>query len=125
MPDSGFPTTLKFHYIKGNFFRVIHVDGAVGGLTPSREIFVSLFNQRAALPQVIELMISPEGQLGKEVNRVGKEGIVREMEAGVVMSAKAAEELAHFLLEQVKLLRESTPEEREGSSTLQKGTEKK
>lgn len=109
MPDTQLPLSIKFHYVKGNFFRVIHVDGAIGGLTPSRDVFVSLFSQRAALPRMIELAVLPTGGLGGETGREGKEGIVREMEVGIVMSADAARDLAHFLLEQVKVFRESTP----------------
>lgn len=104
------PSTVKFHYIKSNLFRVIHSEGAIGGLTPSRQIFISLFNERSALPQVTEFAVSPEGRLGNEVSREGKDGIVREMEIGVLMSATAAKTLADFLLRHVKLLRESEPE---------------
>lgn len=115
------PPSIKFYYEKGNFFRVIHVDGAVGGMTPSREVFVSLFSQRSALPKSIELAVSPEGKLGAEISRDGKEGIFREMEIGVVMSAHAANDLAQFLLEQVKLINESTFETQDKSVSTEKG----
>jgi hypothetical protein len=120
MPDTQLPFSIKFHYVKGNFFRVIHVDGAIGGLTPSRDVFVSLFSQRAALPRMIELAVLPTGGLGGETGREGKEGIVREMEVGIVMSANAAHDLAQFLLEQVKAINESTPEERGESVRTEK-----
>jgi hypothetical protein len=107
-----FPDSVKFHYIKSNLFRVIHAEGAIGGLTPSREIFISLFNERAALPQIIEYGITPEGKLGTEIRREGKEGLVREMEIGILLTASAAEKLAQYLLDHVKLLRESEPMER-------------
>src|SRR5437773_458689 len=110
MPDNVLPSSVKFHYIKSNLFRVIHSAGAVGGVTPDRDIFVTLFNQRAALPKVIEVAISPDGRLGNEMNREGKEGIVREMEIGIVMNARAAEDLAQFLTDQVRALKESIPE---------------
>ena len=115
MPTPQLPTKFVFHYIKSNLFRVIHSAGAIGGLTPSRQIFVSLFNERAALPQKIEFEILPEGKLGKEINREGKDGIVREMEIGVLMDATAAKSLADFLLNQVKLLEESEPATKDDS----------
>jgi len=114
------PSSIKFHYGKGNFFRVIHVDGAIGGLTPSRDVFVSLFSQRAALPKMIEMAVLPTGGLGAEKSREGKEGIFREMEVGIVMSASAAKDLAQFLLDQVKAFDESTPEKRDESISTQK-----
>jgi hypothetical protein len=121
MPTPQLPTTFKFHYIKSSLFRVIHSEGAIGGLTPSREIFLSLFNERAALPQLIEFEILPEGKLGKEINREGKDGIVREMEIGVLMDATAAKNLADFLLSQVKLLEESQPATKDDSISTGKG----
>jgi hypothetical protein len=101
---------VKVHYIKSNLFRVVHSEGAFGGITPNREIFISLFNERGAIPKVIEFAVTPEGELGQELSRDGKEGVVREMEVGILMSADAAKDLADFLLQQVKLLAESVPE---------------
>jgi hypothetical protein len=112
MPSTQLPLSIKFHYLNGSFFRVIHVDGAIGGLTPSRDVFVSLFSQRAALPRMIELAVLPAGGLGGEISREGKEGIV--------MSANAAHDLATFLLEQVKAINESTPEGRGESISIEK-----
>jgi hypothetical protein len=89
----------------------------MGGLTPSRQIFVSLFNERAAMPKMVEFAVSPEGQLGSEINREGKAGIVRELEVGVLMNAEAAKKLADFLLHQVKLIEESIPEKQNESSS--------
>jgi len=109
MPTPQFPTSIQFHYIKSHLFRVIHSEGAIGGLTPSRQIFMSLFNERAALPQLIEFAILPEGKIGSEIKREGKDGIVREVEIGVLMDATAAKNLADFLLSQVKLIEESEP----------------
>lgn len=103
----GIPTSIKVYYEKGKLFRVIHVDGALGGLTPSRNIFVSLYSQRDPLPTVIEQRFSPDGTLGEEISREGKTGLFREMEIGLVLTAPVARELAKFLTEQAKLLDES------------------
>lgn len=120
MPAPEMPSSIKFHYVKSNAFRVIHTTGAIGGLTPTREIFVALFNERAALPNIIELAVTPDGQLGSEIGRVGKDGLVREMDVGIVMSAAAAKNLADYLLSQVKLLNESVPETRNESTSAGK-----
>jgi len=113
MPESLLPSSVKFHYIKGHLFRIIHVDGAIGGITPQRQIFVSLFSERAALPTLIEYDLSPEGVLGPEKRREGKEGLVREMDVGVVLSIEGAQQLAEFLQKQLLVLKESVPEVRE------------
>ena len=113
MPGTDIPSSIKFHYIKGNFFRVVHADGAIGGLTPSRQIFISLFNERAAIPKVIEMKLSPDGTLGEEISREGKDGLVRELEMGIILSGHAAEHLLVILQESLKALKESTLESRE------------
>jgi|SRR5271165_5065944 len=122
MPESVPPSSIKFHYIKGNFFRVIHVDGAIGGITPTRGIFLSLFSERAALPKVIEQAILPNGTLGAEITREGKEGLVRDMEVGVILTADAARKIAEFLQNQVKILTDSSPEPAptEGAAPMEK-----
>src|SRR5689334_11760758 len=100
MAESTPPSSISVHYHKGNFFRVIHVDGALGGITPSRNIFVSLYNQRLPLPTLIEQSISPSGELGDEINRESKKGVFREMEIGIVLTSAVAREIAKFLNEQ-------------------------
>jgi hypothetical protein len=110
MPENEFPPSLKFHYIKGNFFRVVHADGAIGGLTPSRQIFMSVYSERSAIPKVIEMEVSSEGNLGNEIRREGKDGLVRELEVGIMLSASAAEAIAAILLQHAKAIKESIRE---------------
>ena len=101
------PSSINIYYEKGKLFRVVHVDGALGGLTPTRNIFVSLYSQRNPLPTLIVQRFSPDGTLGEEISREGKTGVFREMEIGLVLNAPVARELAKFLVEQAKLLDES------------------
>lgn len=104
------PGTVKFHYLKGNFFRVVHADGAIGGITPSREIFFSLFSERGAIPQLIEQAVNADGSLGAEIKKTGKEGIVREIEVGVMLSPTTARRIAEWLAKQAEILDASEPE---------------
>jgi hypothetical protein len=105
----GTPTSIKFFYEKGKYFRVAHIDGAIGGLTPTRDIFVSLYSQRSALPQIVEQQITPEGKLGAVVDTTGKRGIFREMEIGIVITPEVAIELADFLKQHARAARETEP----------------
>jgi len=120
MPESVLPASVKFHYIKGHLFRVVHVDGAIGGITPQREIFVSVFSERAALPTMIEFGISPDGELGDELKREGKEGLVREMDIGMVLNEDAAQNLLELLQKQLQVLKESVPETPESAELARK-----
>jgi len=103
----GTPSSIKFYYRKGNFFRVIHADGVVGGATPERAVFAALYNQRSPIPRSVTQAICPDGTLGDELDRKSKQGIFREIEIGIVMTPKAAEEIGQFFLQQARLLRDT------------------
>jgi len=105
MPEQT-PTLVPFHYIKSNLFRVIHVDGAVGNVTPSGLIFVGFYNDRAAIPQMMVHEVSEAGQVGTEHRdeRVTKQGIVREVEVGAIMSVDTATSLIQWLQEKINLI---------------------
>ena len=106
--------------IGGSLLVVIHVDGAIGGITPQRQIFVTLFSERAALPTMIEFELSSEGILGEEKKREGREGLVREMDIGVMLSIEGAQQLAEFLQKQLQVLKESVPEVQGDDATVRK-----
>ena len=101
---SDLPSEVTFHYVKSNYFRVIHASGALGGFTPRGELFFSIFNERAPLPDVTVQAIE-NGQLGKEIieQRKVSEGIVRELEIGVVMDLTVAQSLVTWLNERIKV----------------------
>lgn len=113
MDESPSPVTVSegevvnFHYIKGNFYRALHVDGAYGGLTARGVIAVTVYNERQPIPQQTgNSVVKTAGdrvELGEEAleARVGKEGIVRELDATMYLSVKVAEDVAHWLLERV------------------------
>lgn len=89
---------IEFFYIKGPDFRSLHIDGAIGGITPRGALHIAFFSERAAIPQktVNELI---GGQLGDEVRakREGKEGVVRQMEVDIFLTESAALDLRNWL----------------------------
>jgi hypothetical protein len=105
MPEET-PTIIPFHYIKSNFFRVIHTDGALGNVTPSGLIFVGFYSERAAIPQMMVHEITETGQIGAEHQdeRVTKKGIVREIEVGATMSVETAISFIAWLQEKIDLV---------------------
>jgi hypothetical protein len=96
-------TSVRYHYIKSNAYRVIHVDGVYGGPTPGRLIYVSFFSERFPIPTVVEHAVKDLGEnrfeLGEEIQskREGKEGVVREIEVGAVMTLDMAKKLHAWL----------------------------
>jgi hypothetical protein len=98
-------TKVPFHYIKSNSFRVVHVDGAIGGPTPGGLIFASLYSERAAIPQMMVHDVV-EGHVGAERldERIGKEGVVREIEVGLMIHVETAKLIVKWLQEKVDLV---------------------
>jgi|SRR5712664_198872 hypothetical protein len=105
MPDET-PNTVPFHYIKSNQFRVLHADGVVGSVTPVGLIFLGLYSERAAIPQMMVHELTDAGQVGAEHldERVGKKGIVREVEIGATMSIETATSIISWLQEKIDLV---------------------
>jgi hypothetical protein len=94
---------VDLHYIKSSHFRVIHVDGAVGGISPDGEgMRVGLFSERIPIPIQVTHEMDEKGQLGEELKRVGRNGVVREVEVELAMDILAAKRLVVFLARQIK-----------------------
>lgn len=95
--------TIDIHYLKTNNYRTYHVDGIFGGLTPdSKKLYIELFVQRSATPRKIEHEVI-HGLVGKETGkREGKEGLIREIESGIIMDMDVAKVLRDWLNEKIK-----------------------
>ena len=98
---------LPFHYIKANQFRVIHVDGAHGGITPSGNIQMAFFSDRQPIPQIVVHHVDQDGNVSAEEiasERVSKTGIVREVEVEAIMSLASAKVLVKWLADKISTL---------------------
>ena len=97
------PHTVSFRYHKSQSFRVIHADGAFGGLTPRKGIFLAFYNERFPIPEVTVQEVTAEGRLGAEIlgQRQVKGEIIREVEAGIVMDPEVAKSLVMWLNERI------------------------
>jgi len=94
---------LKFDYIKSNYFRVIHVDGAWGGVTPQLNIQMAVFNERSAIPKQMVQEIKSDGTLGQVMSEktVVRDALVREVEADLVMNLQMAKNIIVWLQQRV------------------------
>src|SRR5215218_251428 len=89
---------LQFHFIKSNAFRVVHVDGVWGGITPQLNIQMALFNERRPIPQSIVQEIQPDLSITEITSeRVERLGLVREVEIEAVLSVETARSLITWL----------------------------
>ena len=97
------PQSIKFDYIKSNLFRVIAPDGASATSTPQGKIFLSLFSERFPIPRQVIHEVLPDGNLGKEIDKVSRDSLVREVEIGVVIDVELAERISRTLLRIVEV----------------------
>lgn len=97
-------TKVKFDYIKSQYFRVIHVDGAVGSVTPAGTLHFALYNERPAIPRQITHLLKADGSLGERLDEetVSRDAFVREMEVDVILTVDVAESLRNWLEDKIK-----------------------
>jgi hypothetical protein len=100
------PETRDAHFIKSNYFRVVHADGAWGGLTPNGALQLAFYNERHPIPRVVheKLVISGNVVRVDECGREGKAGVVREVEVDIVLTIDAAKNLRDFLTRQLDII---------------------
>lgn len=92
----------KADYIKSNHFRVVHADGAFGGLTPRGYIQMEIWSERQPIPKQATYRIVQEGDgpvTGEEIRdaRIVRDAIVREVEVGIVLDIPLARSLVEWL----------------------------
>jgi hypothetical protein len=97
-PTSGSgPRSVRYYYIKNALFRVVHVDGAIGGITPTGKVHCAFYSERPAIPQETEFKISDDGRLGDQLSIEGKHGIIRELDFDIQMDLNTTVQLRDWL----------------------------
>lgn len=103
------PSRVLYHWIKSGLFRVVHADGAYGGISSRGNLHFSLYNERAAIPRLSErdIKVNEDGSIvaGPERTTESREGFVREVEVEVMMDYKTAVEFFEWLEQKVGILR--------------------
>src|SRR5579863_8383398 len=99
MNDSS--SSVKFDFIKSAAFRVVHADGMFGGPTPRGDLFIGFYSERFPIPTTVYHEIKNTGELGEEIRseRVGRQGILREVEIGVKCDLDVAKVFVQWLQE--------------------------
>lgn len=102
--ESQKPETVKFDYIKSNQFRVVHVDGVHGGVSPNgRLVQMAIFSERAPIPKREEFRLDA-GKLGDKIKTEQRDAIVREVEVELLMSIDTAKSICAWMDERIKLI---------------------
>ena len=99
------PSEVQFHYLKSSQFRVVHVDGIVGSVSPRGLLHMSAYSERIAIPQVAIHDVKADGTLGAARQQIGRSGIVRELEVDLMLDQQIAEALHEWLGERLTEMR--------------------
>lgn len=91
------PQTVTFEFTKSPYFRVVHSNGAWGGVSPHGEMSVTFYSERHAYPRSVVHELSSTGKLGAEKSRKGQSSLERELEVEVIMGMDEAVTLHGWL----------------------------
>lgn len=88
---------IRFQFTNSAYCRVIHVDGAWGGIGPGRMINMALFSERQPTPNWVDLDFGSSNEFSEESGREVFRGMTREIEANLVFSVATAIKLRDWL----------------------------
>ena len=92
--------TLKTKFESGKLRRVIHVDGAIGGMTPRLDIHMAVYSEHRVLPDGSTVSVNPSGTI-TEVMSDDPGILLREIEADLILSQASAVALRDWLSLQI------------------------
>lgn len=101
---------MSIDYIKSLHFRTIAPTGSITSITPIGLVQLALYSERQPIPQRVVHAIQPNGELGDIIDIIGRDAIVREVEAAITLEPDLARALAIRILDLVKELTDETSE---------------
>jgi hypothetical protein len=113
---------LKYDYIKSNYFRVVHVDGVWGGVTPQLNIQMAVFNERSAIPKQTVQEIKADGSIGRALpeKTIARDALVREVEVDLIMNLQTAKKVIAWLQDKVDQIEALVSEQAQKTKKEQK-----
>lgn len=99
---------VRTRFIRSNLCRTIKMDGAWGGLTPTGQIHMAIYNERWDGPTEGTVPIDPDGKSLTEIPDEVEARVIREVEANVFMSLATAVSLRGWLDRKIADLEESS-----------------
>ena len=105
------PDSLKFDYVRSNQFRMINADGFTLAFNPSGKINIYPWAERAPIPRQVIHELADDGSLGKEVDRVSRDALIRDVDFGVTLDIVKAKHLIESLQRLVNWMEDIEEEE--------------
>ena len=113
---------VEAEFVKSNFYRVVHADGAFGGMTPNGQIRMAIYSEFQRFPHTITYDIS-SGR-AQEIGRYPEPGsgpppVTRELEVDIAMNLSVARVIHQWLGNKIgeaeRLMGQATEGERDMS----------
>lgn len=108
---NGQPTQeVVLDYIKGQYFRVVHADGMIGGPTPQGNLHIAFYSERPPIPKRMVQPVSATGVLGNPIPEktvVRDCTAVRELDVDVIMTFQVAEQFHQWLGQRIDELKKA------------------
>jgi hypothetical protein len=119
--DNEKSSTIRFDYVKSNYYRVVHADGISGGITPNGDISMSLWSEVSSFPDSIEYSFGTENE-ESILSITQQDSFIREVEASFIINPETAKIMIEWLKSQINEVEELEDEvsEEEDSKSLGK-----
>jgi hypothetical protein len=98
IPTAG--NNVRFVYRKDKSCPTYHADGIFGGFTPHGQLYMDIFIERFPTPTSVECSMKDGGQL-IESSRKSENGILRDVQCGIIMDIGAAMRIHQWLSEKL------------------------
>lgn len=91
--------SIQIFYEKNPLYRTVYTDGIFGGITPTGSINFNFYATRHPIPKSLIHEITSDGSVNPKgiKSSDSKSGIIREVEIGVYMNKKTAQDIYEFL----------------------------
>jgi len=89
---------------ESKYYQKLPANGAIGGATPRGEVMCHFYFESVVLPNSAELLVEGSGPV-KEISTESSEyNIVRELQAGIVLSPETAKSVGEFLIRNAEIV---------------------
>lgn len=105
------PRQVRVRYARSNFSRVIHVDGAFGGVTNALQIHMAIYNEHRTIADNLLLSEGPAGTVKETAQEEeGQPRFIREIEADLLLTPNAAKSIRDWLTDRLNEFEETIKE---------------
>lgn len=122
--DDATPTEITFRFIKSPLYRVIHVDGAWGGLTGRGNIHLAVYSEQSDPPPSLSYRVDEKTGALIDLPKQEPDPLVRQIESHMIMNRNTAVSIRDWLTNRIELLDKAIAERIAADQNIPKETEK-